>query len=274
MNKLKNITLCADDFGLNRGISQAIIKLAAKERISAVSCMVTHTDFLLHALELSELKSKVQIGLHFNLTEGNLLSRYDQTAFNLNYLLLKTHLRLLDQRLIVKEFLVQLKRFQEVMGFLPDFIDGHQHVHQLPGIRNIVLDIYEKHLRKYNITIRATYPAVSMEPYLFKSRVLALTGGKALKNSLKRRAIPHNDYFSGIYDFKKGSDYRSLFRQWLKLVPDNTLIMCHPGEHSDASDTISHARPHEFSYFFGDDFLIDCEEFGVTLNGKPKSAIV
>lgn len=274
MNALKTVSLCADDFGLNQGISQSILKLAARGRLSAVSCMVTHPDFLLHAPELLKHRSKVQIGLHFNLTQGNLISQSDKTAFSLNYLLVKSHLRMIDKRLIAKEFLVQLNRFQEVMGFLPDFIDGHQHVHQFPGIRKVVLDIYEKHLRQNNSAIRATYPAVSIEPYLLKSRVLELTGGKALMKSLKRRAIPHNDYFSGIYDFKKGSDYRSLFRQWLKLAPDNTMIMCHPGDGGDVSDSIAHARPSELAYLLSEDFVMDCEEFGVKINDKPKSATV
>lgn len=70
MTHFKNIILCADDFGLNSGISQGILKLARGNRISAVSCMVNAPDFHIHGQELLSL-NKIQPGLHFNRGEMN-----------------------------------------------------------------------------------------------------------------------------------------------------------------------------------------------------------
>lgn len=254
--------LCADDFGLNSGVSQGILNLVRKRRLSAVSCMTNRPDFAVYAHELKDFKDKVQIGLHFNLTEGSFLSLPDTPCFSLNELLIKAHLHWLDTSFLAKEFTVQLDAFIETMGSLPDFIDGHQHVHQFPGIRQVILDVYEQRLRLNGTYIRSTYPAVSLKKYQFKTNILALTGGRVLHRALCKLAIPHNASFSGVYDFNKDVNYRALFRQWLAMIPDRTLIMCHPGEGEMLGDVIAPTRIIESEYFLSDDFLSDCGEFG------------
>jgi len=261
----KTIVLCADDFGLNSGVSQGILKLAAMGRLSAVSSMVNMPDFILHAAELSALKNKVQTGLHFNVTEGYFLSDSKRHCFSLSELLIKTHLSSLKLSLIGREFNAQFDKFVQVMGRLPDFIDGHQHVHQFPVIRQVILDFYEQRLRGSGVSVRSTWPTISLFPYQFKAKVLSVTGGKALHLQLKKRAIPHNRYFAGIYDFAKEAHYRTLFRSWLDLASDNTLIMCHPGEPDASADPIAHARLSELTYFLSDEFLNDCNKYHVTL---------
>lgn len=257
MNESKNIVLCADDFGLNPGISKGILKLAQLGRLSAVSCMVNSAYFVPYAQELRALQGKVQIGLHFNVTEGSFLSEPQRPCFTLNELLIKTHAHLVSLSFIQKEFASQLDQFVQVMQQLPDFIDGHQHVHQFPGIRQVILNLYQERLAEKTVLVRATYPAISCPSYQLKAKILALTGGKALKKQLKDRDIPHNAYFSGIYDFSRSTDYRTLFRKWLELAEENTLIMCHPGEGLYPEDVISHARNIELNYFLSPEFLED-----------------
>lgn len=263
MAKTKTITLCADDFGLNKGVCQGILKLVQGQRLSAVSCMVNMPEFAVFAPELLALKHQVQIGLHFNLTEGTFLSIPNRPCFSLTELLIRTHLASIRLTLIATEFRAQLDRFVQIMGFVPDFIDGHQHIHQLPRIRQIILDLYEHQLKSHGTAIRATYPTVNN----WKAKVLALTGGKALRAQLIKARIPHNKFFSGIYDFSPVTNYRTLFRNWLSLSPDGTLIMCHPGEASDQADVIAATRLTELNYFLSDEFVTDCEEYHV--NGRP-----
>src|SRR5437870_2547143 len=132
--------LCADDFGLNGGISAGILKLVQKERLSAVSCMTNMPSFFSYAKELLPFRKQIKIGLHFNLTEGLLVSNPQKSCFSLNELLIKTYMRSIKLSFIAKEFLAQLDRFTEFMQGPPDFIDGHQHVHQFPGIQKVILD--------------------------------------------------------------------------------------------------------------------------------------
>lgn len=269
MNGKKTIILSADDFGLTPSVSQGILKLVQLQRLSAVSCMVNKSDFVSSAQDLLVFKSKVQVGLHFNLTDGVLLSDPQRSCFNLYELLIKTHLGLIKPLLIVNEFNAQLDLFIETMGCLPDFIDGHHHVHQFPVIRQIILDLYEQRLRQNRTYIRSTYPAISLPEYQLKTKVLALTGGRKLQLQLVQRGIPHNSYFSGIYDIADGTDYRGLFRRLLALVESNTLIMCHP-DAMTYPDSIVPARLVELDYFSSDAFINDCNEFHVNLTTGPK----
>lgn len=261
----KSISLCADDFGLNPGISAGILKLVHMQRLSAVSCMVNVPDFIAHARELSLLRKQIKIGLHFNLTEGYFLSKPDRRCFSLSQLLVKTHLHAVQYSFIANEFLAQLDQFVQVMQQLPDFIDGHQHVHQFPGIRQVILDLYARHLRAHGAEIRSTWPLISLPEYQLKARVLAFTGGKALHRQLGKLGIPHNRYFSGVYDFAAGTKYRQLFRGWLDCAEEDMLIMCHPADGSGGTDSIASARLMEQAYFASEEFLNDCEEYCIAL---------
>ena len=69
------LMLCADDFGLDTGISIAIARLARAGRLNAVSCISNSEGWLEDAAWLSGLPASVNLGLHFNLTEGRPLSR-------------------------------------------------------------------------------------------------------------------------------------------------------------------------------------------------------
>lgn len=271
MSHFKNIVLCADDFGLNPGISQGILRLVRSQRLSAVSCMTGFPAFEHYATELVPFKNQIQTGLHFNLTEGHLLSKPERPCFTLNNLIIKTHLRLLKPSLIAKELHAQLDHYIQVMGDLPDFIDGHQHVHQFPQIRQVLLRVYEQRLKHHGTFIRSTYPALTLPQYRFKAVILAGTGGKRFSIQLKKQNIPHNHAFSGVYDFSPRPTYRTLFKQWLQGITANTLIMCHPGESTDSDDAIALARSIELDYFSSDDFLADCQEYGVSLTTGPKS---
>ncbi|QEY52777.1 ChbG/HpnK family deacetylase [Legionella longbeachae] len=265
MIELKTVALCADDFGLNSEVSEGILKLVHKKRLSAVSCMTNMPDFVAYGQHLLSLKNQVKIGLHFNLTEGNLIAHPLRKCLRLSELLIKSHMHSLKLSFIAQEFLAQLEQFTKTMQRLPDFIDGHQHVHQFPVIRDVILDLYEQRLKDNGIAIRSVWPSINLPQYQLKAKVLRLTGGKALAQQLIKFNIPHNRYFSGIYDFSEHVDYRSLFRKWLCSAKEDTLIMCHPGEGVNSADVIAPARCKELNYFLSDEFLTDCHEYHVRL---------
>ncbi|WP_115708500.1 ChbG/HpnK family deacetylase [Legionella sainthelensi] len=265
MIELKTVVLCADDFGLNSEVSEGILKLVHKKRLSAVSCMTNMPNFVAYSQQLRSSKNSVKIGLHFNLTEGNLMVHPRRKCFNLSELLIKSHMHSLKLSFIAQEFLAQLKQFTETMQRLPDFIDGHQHVHQFPVIRKVILDLYEQRLKGSGISIRSVWPSLDLPQFRLKAKVLGFTGGKVLAQQLIKFNIPHNVYFSGIYDFAEHANYRDLFRKWLCFAKENTLIMCHPGEGINSADIIAPARCKELNYFLSDEFLTDCNEYHVRL---------
>jgi len=180
---MKRIIICADDYGQNPTISQAIVGLLQNNRISATSCLVTSPLWAEAALALKPLKNNADIGLHFNLTEGNPRSTSLTSFWPLKQLIIKSQLRQLDKAAIAAELHAQLDVFLKELGTYPDFIDGHQHIHQFPIIRDALLDVYEERLRQHNIYLRCTYHSGDLFKFpnigYSKRLIISLCGGVA-----------------------------------------------------------------------------------------------
>ncbi len=266
----KRIVLCADDYGQELAISQGILDLLGQGRLSAASCLVTEPCWHEHAAWLRPFQGRADIGLHFNLTEGEALSPAYRAAhgshfFSLGTLLRMAFLRQLDRQAVVAECHAQLDRFIEGVGGLPDFIDGHQHVHQFPIIRDAFVQVYEERLRAHRSYVRLVDHRVGMKE--LKKLIIRLTGTASLKQLLNKHHIPHNPSFSGVYTFAKAANYPLYFQQFIREVGDGGLIMCHPGHAPAAAghDVIAGARYQEYLYFSSAQFLQDCAQYAIEI---------
>jgi chitin disaccharide deacetylase len=262
---MKHIIFCADDYGQNEAISQAIIALLIQKRLSAVSCLTTSPNWLNHSRALIPFKNQIDIGLHFNLTEGKLLT--DMEFIPLNRLLLKASLRQLELKNIGNELNAQIDQFVAGQGGLPDFIDGHQHVHHLPIIRDAVLAVYENRLRSHGSYIRSVYqPKLSGSGFI-KSLILNITGAYYFQKILISKNIPHNTSFAGVYHFKNAKDYPTLCANFLKHLKNRGLLMCHPGKtNEDSNDTIAEARITEFNFLQSPEFEQLCNKYQIVVS--------
>lgn len=263
----KRIVLCADDYGQAEAISSGILALIEKQRLSATSCLVTAQNFAEQGKWLLPFRGKVGIGLHFNLTDGQALSK-QMTFLPLSTLLLKASLRQLRQSDIEAELNAQIDRFNEIMGQLPDYLDGHQHVHQFPVIRDAVIKVYEERLRERKSYIRLVNMRIKPSDLVFdfKKWVIFATGTWAFKRLLLSHNIPHNQSFAGIYSFKLSDDYRTRFQGFLSEIGEQGLIMCHPGLlANDPHDPIASTREKELQYLESNAFIEDCKTYSVIL---------
>ena len=255
--------LCADDFGVSPGVSQAIARLAGSERLGAASCITTGRHWRAQAPRLRDLPASVQIGLHFNLSEGQPLSpdlaRTWPQFPALPRLIALAHLGLglglLPRSALAAEFTAQWDAFVLATGHAPHYVDGHQHVHHLPGVRELLLAAVPPALPMRN-TGHVLGPAFAVKRWLIER-----TGGTALQRALAQRGTPHNTALLGVYDFQ-ASDYRRLMQHWLARLPaEGGLLFCHPGDaggaDGDAADPIAAARLREAAYLgsaaFADD---------------------
>lgn len=245
------LALCADDFGRAPGISAAIARLAQAQRLSAISCITNSPGWDSAAALLQDLPHSVDVGLHLNLTDGRPLSarlaRRWPTLPTLPRLIAQAHLRLLPLAQVRNELHAQLAAFNRAFGKPPAFIDGHQHVHHLPGVRGIILDMVE-HVQP--IPAMRSTGCVLGPGAGFKRRMIERTGGRALAAELRQRVIAHNPALLGAYDFAE-PDYQALMRAWLTELPaEGGLLFCHPGTHADGDppDPIAAARERELAY--------------------------
>lgn len=264
----RTLMLCADDFGLDSGISIAIARLARAGRVNAVSCMSTGANWADDAAWLGGLPASVSLGLHVNLTHGKPLSRrlakIWPTLPTLPRLMLQAHLGLLPRAALRAEIHAQLAAFVRAIEKPPSFIDGHQHVHQLPLVRSILLDAVE-HIQPMP-ALRSTAPLLGPAAGL-KRWAIEHSGGLGLARDLRRRVIPHNPALLGVYDFAE-TDYRKLMQGWLNCLPhEGGLLCCHPGGLAEggAHDPIGSARVRELNYLGSDDFAHDLAAADVTL---------
>lgn len=262
------LALCADDFGLAPGISAGIARLAHAQRLTAISCITNSPHWPATAGLLNGLPDTVDVGLHLNFTEGRPLSgrlaRQWPELPALPRLIAQAHLRLLPLSQVRNEVHAQLAAFNHVLGRPPAFVDGHQHVHHLPGVRGVILDMVEhvQPLPALRNTGRLLGPGAG-----FKRWLIERTGGRALEAELAARVIPHNAVLLGAYDFVD-PDYQACMRRWLAELPgEGGLLFCHPGDHlpGDPPDAIHAARERELAYLGSVAFDEDLAAAGVRL---------
>ena len=270
-----NITVCADDYAQNSAISEGILSLAEKGRISATSCMVNSTCWRESSQALHPIQSRLYVGFHFNLTHGEPLSsswkkNYGTQLPGMPWVLRQACLRRLKREIVAAELQAQLDAYAQAMNDWPDFIDGHQHIHQLPVIREVLLDGYASRMsdRPIRKTSQSWLDLFSRDG-VPKRQLLALLGGVAFQKRLSQIKLPTNTSFSGIYNFNQAKNYRRFFQQFLKHSLDGGLIMCHPGNSSDdTSDPLQASRHDELDYFMSDEYLSDLASHSCQLTRK------
>src|SRR5881394_1125510 len=111
MTAPRALAVCADDFGLSPGVSRGIAVLAHAGRLTAISCLANGPHWRPSAPLLHELPEPVQLGLHFNLTEGAPLSHELRAWWprlpGLPKLIALAHLRAVPHDAIAAEFAAQ-----------------------------------------------------------------------------------------------------------------------------------------------------------------------
>lgn len=268
MKTSRALLLCADDYALHPLVDDAVQQLTAAGRLSATSCMTTSPLWPQAAVALRDLRPRLSVGLHFNLTESH---GGRHAARELTEVLRQAYTRQLPQALMRQAWREQLDAFERVMGTPPDFIDGHQHVHQLPGLRTAMLqELQARYAGREMPWVRSTAPAAGLwrSP---KAALIALLGGWATTRRLRRADIPTNHGFGGVYGFD-APDADSYGRQmagWLPHMADGGLLMCHPASGVVAGDAIGSQRPVEFEFLMSDAFEALLQRTGCHVHQGP-----
>jgi predicted glycoside hydrolase/deacetylase ChbG (UPF0249 family) len=258
--------LCADDYGISPSVSLAIRDLAARGRINATSVMVLAPSF--HRAEANALDMlntsgpRVSIGLHLTLTapfrplNATFRPTRDGAFLPLMKMGVESFLRRLDLAALVEEIAAQLCQFVELFSRAPAFIDGHQHVHLFPQVRDAVLKVAQESAP--SAWLRQSGSASSLFEITRNRKGLPLD---LISWGFRRRAaglgVKTNPGFAGAYEFRDDVDFASLFPRFLDRLPDGGVVMCHPG-FVDAElrklDPLTVLREREYAYFCSDGF--------------------
>ncbi len=259
---LRHAWLCADDYGISPAVNAAIRDLIARGRLNATSVMIAAPSFgRAEAAALLDIGAKrLAIGLHITLTAPfQPLSRSFApvrrgTFLTLAGTLSRAHLRAIKPERLRSEIGRQFEAFHASFGQLPDFVDGHQHVQLFSQIREAFLGVTKDEAP--NAWVRQCGRTVPASKRLTDSKALILD---ELSLFFRRKAVDFgirtNPAFAGAYAFHARVDYPRLFASFLDELPNEGLIMCHPGK-VDAElarlDPLTSLREREYA-FFGDD---------------------
>ncbi len=244
--RVVQFALCADDFGLYAGVDDAVCALLDLRRLSAVSCMSSAPRWLAHAAPRLRERRGADLGLHWNLTE-----HFGAPGPGLRAMLVRSHARRFDARALEASLERQCDAFEQGIGRAPDFIDGHQHIHQLPQLREALLTVCARRYPSAGPWVRNTLAPWGRAGV--KGAILRLLGGAALARQLRASLVPTNTRFAGLYGFDR-PDYDRLMAHWLAGMAEGGLIMCHPASDWQDGDLIGPQRVLEYRFLASDAF--------------------
>jgi len=272
----RQIWLCADDYGISPSVNAGIRELIAQGRLNAVSVMVAAPHLgqeearALAALNRTD--KRAAIGLHMTLTgpfkpmsEGFAPLR-DGSFLPLAETMRSAVARRLKPEALVAEITTQLRAFSDAFGRPPDFVDGHQHVHLFPQVR----DAFVKTVAELapNAWVRQCGRANSLRRLHDRKALVLDILSMAFRRRAERQGLATNPAFAGAYAFTPKASFARIFPRFLTGLPDGGLIMCHPG-FVDAElkrlDSLTTLREHEFAYFNSDAFPQVLAKHGVEL---------
>lgn len=263
------LCVCADDFGLHEGINEAVCQLVESGRVQAVGAMAGAPAWKGGAAALLGLRaSGVDVGLHLDFTEHPLR---DGSRHQLPALIRQAGLGRLDRRAVRAEIRAQLDAFEAAFGKGPAFVDGHQHVHQLPLVRDEVLAELRQRYPGHRPWIRRCQGLRGARrtggAAFAKAAVIGLLGARGMAEEARRSGFGQNRGLLGVYDFAGGRErYLGLLRQWLGAARDGDLLMCHPGLAMPEVDALSAARQAEYEVLASVAFAALLRECRVSLS--------
>ena len=223
------LKIIADDLGLHKSVNDGIIFLLKEGKIDGTSLMANGEAFE-DAVEQCIDARLSNIGVHLNLVEQVSVISGKPLLKNHRIFFVKYILGFIPKNIIREELKAQVEKVIRA-GIRPVFLNGNQHLHLLPGIIDIVIDLAKKYEIPYIRIVNEPVNLLSGK-LLRKLQLLSLNflSVKA-KKKIQKAGLQCNDYFIGFVS--AGSLSHSDIKFAEKLVaqyPDKIIELgCHPG---------------------------------------------
>jgi chitin disaccharide deacetylase len=249
---VKSLIVNADDLGWTDGVNNGILEAFHHGILTSTSLLANGAAFS-GGVEAARSAPGLGVGVHLNLSDGppvadreivtSLLNNDGEFARRPEGLLVRRARHGLSLAEVESEWNAQIQKIRDA-GITPTHLDGHKHVHMLPGLFEIALRLAKRH----DIgAIRVSLEASSLRAALSSGskrhagavmkQGLQARGLKLLARDARAQAaqagISTPDYFCGIA--QTGELTLEGVRQFVKSLPDGTTeLMCHPG-YADAA---------------------------------------
>ena len=248
---LRNLIVNADDLGWTAGVNRGIAE-AHRNGIVTSASLLANGEAFAGAVELARDAGGLGVGVHLNLNDGPPIAPRESVPSLVNDsgefeggpdgLLLKIATRGLSMREVELEWSAQISKVRDA-GIEPTHLDGHKHVHMLPGLFETALRL----AKRYGIgAIRVSHEASNLRSALSTGQLRAgvvlkqgvqARGLKLLardaREQAERAGVSTADYFCGIA--QTGELTREGVARLLRSLPEGTTeLMCHPGYADEA----------------------------------------
>jgi predicted glycoside hydrolase/deacetylase ChbG (UPF0249 family) len=244
------ISLCADDFAHSRGTSEVIVNLAHGRRINAISCMAVQPGWPSDARLLSGLERHCEIGLQLVLTDERPLAAMPRYAPAGTMPSLPALGRRSISGQLTAEISVEVARqfdaFSQIVGRPPDFVTGHGHVHQLPVIRELILEEAAWRAPKAWLRACGDRPLAILRRAFRGKAMLSAWHSYGYADVARSFGLETNRSFAGHYDYSKS--FAEVFPRFFDGASNHHVIMLHPGAGDRADDPIAEARVREAAF--------------------------
>lgn len=247
---MKRLIVNADDFGLHSAVNQGIIEGYHNGCIRSTSLVVAGMAAE-EAVTLAHDNPGLGVGVHLTLVaERPVLSpKRIPSLIGENGYLLPDHVafirRYISGRICKEELRAECEAqilLAHRFGIRPTHLDSHQHLHVLPGVVKIIVDL----AKKYNFS-RIRLPAEACSFYgdypASAGRYIAKCGltmcARMAQKAIRSAGIGTPDHFFGM--LAGGHLYKQHFLSILRLLPNGVSeIMVHPGKNNRILDDIYH----------------------------------
>jgi len=249
---VKNLIVNADDLGWTDGVNRGIVEAFRHGIVTSTSILANAAAFA-GGVEAARSAPGLGVGVHLNLSDGppvadretvtSLLNNDGEFAGGPESLLLRRARRGLLLAEVENEWDAQIQKVRDA-GIAPTHLDGHKHVHMLPGLFEIALRLAKRHdVSAIRVSLEASSLRAALSSgskqnagVVMKQGVQA-RGLKLLARDAREQAgragISTADYFCGIA--QTGELTREGVEQFVKSLPNGTTeLMCHPG-YADAA---------------------------------------
>lgn len=244
---MKSLIVNADDLGWTEGVNRGIAEAHRNGIVTSASLLANGSAFA-SGVEVARSVPGLGVGVHLNLSDGPPVAARELVTSLVNdrgefeggpeNLLLRVARGGLALHEVEQEWEAQIEKVRDA-GIQPTHLDGHKHVHMLPGLFEIALRL----AKRYGIgAIRVAHEASSLRAALstgeelhtaavlkqgVQARGLKLLARDA-RELAERAGISTADYFCGIA--QTGEMTKQGVAQLLRSLPDGTTeLMCHPG---------------------------------------------
>jgi chitin disaccharide deacetylase len=241
----------ADDLGWTAGVNRGIAEAHRNGIVTSASLLANGTAFQ-EAVELARDARGLGLGVHLNLNDGAPIAPRESVASLLNdsgvfgggpdSLLLKIATRGLSLREVDLEWNAQISKVRDA-GIEPTHLDGHKHVHMLPGLFEIALRLTKRHgIAAIRVSHEASGLRAALSTGERRAAVVLKQGVQArglkllardARQQAERVGVSTADYFCGIA--QTGELTKEGVARLLRSLPEGTTeLMCHPGYADEA----------------------------------------